>query len=321
MQNTIDILSSINITVKEIAKSMAPQNGSGEAAMSKLSKGNVTTNADVNPAADVAKPNISKANIGDIISVLNTLSPTVLNIAKISRSQINRFTKVLDAIIKSANKLSECAKNNKDAVDNVKIIIESFDILNDSVGKGSGLVIKAPIATLGLKLVNGTIKAIDAILTTVSKMSNVNDRIKKLNKITNAIDPLIKVVTKAALLVGLCMGLGILLMVGPTKDLIIGGLLVLGAVLLTTTTIILLTGLAGKLIKSVGAFAALKDIMSLTLASVLLVAACFGLGMAIEAMGGWKPGSNVLKRVYENILDSEMMRMQEEYLKKSTFNV
>ena len=294
MQNTIDILSSINITVKEIAKSMAPQNGSGEAAMSKLSKGNVTTNADVNPAADVAKPNISKANIGDIISVLNTLSPTVLNIAKISRSQINRFTKVLDTIIKSVNKLSECAKNNKDSVSNVKIIIESFDILNDSVGKGSGLVIKAPIATLGLKLVNDTIKAIDAILKTVSKMSNVNDRIKKLNKITKVIDPLIKVVTKAALLVGLCMGLGALLMVGPTKDLIIGGLLVLGAVLLTTTTIILLTGLAGKLIKSIDAFAALKDIMSLTLASVLLVAACFGLGMAIEAMGGWEPLMNGL---------------------------
>jgi hypothetical protein len=289
VQNTIDILSSINITIKEIAKSMAPQNGSGEAAMAKLSKGNVTTNADVNPAADVAKPNISKANIGDIISVLNTLSPSVLSIAKLSGSKINRFTKVLDTIIKSVNKLSEDAKNNKDAVANIKIITESFDILNNSIGKGSGLVVKAPIATLGLKLANGTIKAIDAILTTVSKMSNVNDRIKKLNNITKAIDPLIKVVTKAALFSGLCMGLGILLMVGPTRDLIIGGLLVFGAVLLTTTTIILLTGLAGQLIKSVGAFAALKDIMTLTLASVLLVAACFGLGMAIEAMGGWKP--------------------------------
>ena len=39
----------------------------------------------------------------------------------------------------------------------------------------------------------------------------------------------------------------------------------------------------------------------------------------IEAMGGWKPGSNVLKRVYENVLDSEMERMQEEYLKKNSF--
>ena len=116
MQNTIDILSSINITVKEIAKSMAPQNGSSEAAISKLSKGNVTTNADVNPAVNVEKPNISKANIGDIVSVLNTLSPSVLSIAKISKSQINRFIKVLDAIIKSVNKLSECAKSNKNSV-------------------------------------------------------------------------------------------------------------------------------------------------------------------------------------------------------------
>lgn len=41
----------------------------------------------------------------------------------------------------------------------------------------------------------------------------------------------------------------------------------------------------------------------------------------IEAMGGWKPGSNVLKRVYENVIDSEMMRMQDEYLKSNTFNV
>ena len=65
---------------------MAPQNGSGEAAMSKLSKGNVTTNADVNPVADVAKPNISKANIGDIISVLNTLSNLLYNTGKDSSS-------------------------------------------------------------------------------------------------------------------------------------------------------------------------------------------------------------------------------------------
>ena len=46
---------------------MAPQNGSGEAATAKLSRGNVTTNADVNPAADIAKPSISKASIGEVV--------------------------------------------------------------------------------------------------------------------------------------------------------------------------------------------------------------------------------------------------------------
>lgn len=286
MQNTIDILSSINITVKEIAKSMAPQNGSGEAAMAKLSKGNVATNADVNPAADIAKPNISKASIGEVISVLNTLSPTVLSLAKLSGSQIKSFTEVLNTIIKSVNKLSECAKNNKDIANNTKIIVESFDVLTKGA---SGLVIKAPIAILGLKLTNGVINAIDDIFKTVSKMTSVSDRIKMLNDITKSIDPLIKVVTKASLFVGLCMGLGFILMVGPTKDILLGGLLVLGAVLLTTTAIILLTGLTGKLIKGVGAFGAMKDIMTLMVASVLLVAACFGIGMAIEAMGGWGP--------------------------------
>lgn len=289
MQNTIDILSSINMTVKEIAKSMAPQNGSGEAATAKLSRGNVTTNADVNPAADIAKPNISKASIGEVVSMLNTLSPSILTIAKLSGSKIKSFTKVLDKVIKSVNKLSECAKNNKDAANNAKILVESLDILAKSLNGAAGLVVKAPIATLGLKLANGVIKAIDAILTTVSKMSNVTERIKKLNDVTKAIDPLMKVVVKATLFVGLCMGLGLILMIGPTRDIILGGLMVLGAVLLTTTAVILLTGLAGKVIKGVGAFSAMKDIMTMMLASVILVAACFGLGMAIEALGGWEP--------------------------------
>ena len=289
MQNTIDILSSINMTVKEIAKSMAPQNGSGEAATAKLSRGNVTTNADVNPAADVAKPNISKASIGEVVSVLNTLSPSILNIAKLSGSKIKSFTKVLDKVIKSVNKLSDCAKNNKDAANNAKILVESLDILVKSLNGAAGLVVKAPIATLGLKLANGVIKAIDAILTTVSKMSNVTERIKKLNDVTKAIDPLMKVVMKATLFVGLCMGLGLILMVGPTKDILLGGLMVLGAILLTITAVILLTGLVSKVIKGVGAFSAMKDIMTMMFASVILVAACFGLGMAIDALGGWEP--------------------------------
>lgn len=41
----------------------------------------------------------------------------------------------------------------------------------------------------------------------------------------------------------------------------------------------------------------------------------------IEAMGGWRPGSNVLKRVYENVIDSEMIRMQDEYLRNNSFKL
>jgi ribosomal protein L21 len=63
-----------------------------------LSRGNVTTNADVNPAADIAKPSISKASIGEVVSMLNTLSPSILSISKLSGSKIKSFTKVLDQV-------------------------------------------------------------------------------------------------------------------------------------------------------------------------------------------------------------------------------
>lgn len=41
----------------------------------------------------------------------------------------------------------------------------------------------------------------------------------------------------------------------------------------------------------------------------------------IEAMGGWKPGSGVLKRVYENVIDEERIRLEDAYAKSSPFSV
>ena len=41
----------------------------------------------------------------------------------------------------------------------------------------------------------------------------------------------------------------------------------------------------------------------------------------IEAIGGWKPGSSVLKRVYENVIDEERSRIEETLAKKNRFIV
>ena len=41
----------------------------------------------------------------------------------------------------------------------------------------------------------------------------------------------------------------------------------------------------------------------------------------IEAIGGWKPGSNVLKRVYENVLDTELERIEKSMSEKHRFEV
>ena len=41
----------------------------------------------------------------------------------------------------------------------------------------------------------------------------------------------------------------------------------------------------------------------------------------IEAIGGWKPGSSVLKRVYEHVIDEERSRIEETLAKKNRFIV
>ena len=358
-QSTIEILTSINQTVKQIAQSMKPQNGSGAAATAKLSQGNVTTTADVNPAADVAKTNINKASITSLIGVLNSLAPSVRDIAKLSSKDINGFKKVIDTIIESVNKLSEISEKNKTGLESAKLISETIVILTKGINKAPLLVITAPIAIAGLTLANYAVSRIIKIIETAGKVKNVKDKVNKLNNIVEAIDQINVVILKGAALFAMCVGLGLVIesvgsrdliwlgfatlggimltvvgIVGitglaaraiksigavesintimnvvfkatalvavcmvlgyalfntATRDMILGGLVVLGGVLVTVTAVILLTGLAGKVIKTVGAFSAIKDIMVLTLASVALVALCFGLGMAIDAMGGWEP--------------------------------
>ena len=41
----------------------------------------------------------------------------------------------------------------------------------------------------------------------------------------------------------------------------------------------------------------------------------------IEAMGGWKPGSTVLRLVYENVMTNELKAMQKTYMENRVFEV
>lgn len=289
MQNTIDILSSINITVKQIAETMSKKDGSGAEATAKLSRGDIHTNADVNPAADAAAPNISKDSISSTINALNLLAPSVLAVANLSKLKIKQFNNVIEKIIKGVNLLVEASNKHKDSVEKTKTLVECIDVLATTINKLPSLIVKAPLAILGVKLATGVIKAIDLLLNESSSISDVSEKIKNLENVAKTINPLMNFVLKATLLVGICAGLGLAISFGPTKELIIGGLATLGIVLATAAAIILLTGLTGRVIKTVGAFSAMRDIMTMVLASVVLVAACFGLGMAIEAMGGWEP--------------------------------
>lgn len=41
----------------------------------------------------------------------------------------------------------------------------------------------------------------------------------------------------------------------------------------------------------------------------------------IEALGGWEPGSNVLKQIYENVYDDELSKISSDFAERNRFNV
>ena len=197
--NTIELLSSINQTVKSIADSMKPQNGSGAAATAKLSKGDVVKTADVNPAADTLKTNISKGSITEIVGVLNSLSPSIKNVASLSDKQIANFEKVIKAVVDAVTNLAQISEQNKKAIDSAKSITVLIDNLSSGIKKLPKFVVLAPLATLGIKMSGMVISALISVLNKMSDIKSVSDKVKKLNEMTKAIDSINKVVLFSAL--------------------------------------------------------------------------------------------------------------------------
>ena len=282
MQNTVEILLSINQSVKEIAKSMTPKNGDSAEATAKLSRGDVANTADIKPAeGNGLKVDVSGASLGEIVKFLNMLSPSVTAIAKLSGSKMKNFTKVVDTIVASVKKMSDYAKSNEDAIKNVISVADSMNKFAEAIKKSSSLPVFAPLALLGFTMAKGAINVYLKILDKVGEMGNVQEKVKKLNDVTKSVNTLVNFVLKGALLFAVCIGLGALVMMGPTKQLILAGLAVLGTVLATTTVLVLLTGLAAKMVKSIGAIDALKTIMNTVLMATLLVTICLGLGFVV----------------------------------------
>lgn len=285
--NTVEILLSINQSVKEIAKSMAPKNGSGAEATAKLSRGDVANKNDVNPSGnDGMKTNLSGASLKDIVKFLNTLSPSILALAKLSGNNIKNFTKVIDSVIQSVKKVSDYAKENKDSLKAANMMSASMDTLVQAIKKSSNMVLFAPFALLGFTIARGAVSVYIKIIDEIGKVTNISQKIRKLNQVVRSADVLVKFVMKGALLLAVCMGLGLLVAMGPTRTLILGGLGVLVATLLTVSGIILLVGLVSKAIKAVGAMSGVKDIMSIVFMSSLLIGVCLGLGYIVSGASG-----------------------------------
>jgi hypothetical protein len=151
---------------------------------------------------------------------------------------------------------------------------------------GLGLLVAiGPTRTLilgGLAVLGATLLTVAAIGMLAGFVAN---KIKEAGSM-QAINDVMKVVWRSVALITVCMGLGLLVAMGPTRTLILGGLAVLGATLVLTTVLIGLIGFAAKKLKDVEAIKGVKEIITLTLASAGILVVAYGLGYLIQNYGG-----------------------------------
>lgn len=273
-QNTVEILSSINKLVTQIAHNTAPQNKGSETTLKKINQG---ATVDVSPSPSVGT-DVSVASIGAMAKTLAQLPPVIKSIAGLSDRRMKQFTSVITGIVEATQKLDDAAKkSNPETLKYIKELTSVMESVHGVMKKMSTAIIIAPLALVGILLTVPVFIAFNLLMKVVSMVAVSAAVAKKLKDSTEGLNALIGFMYKAALLVLICLGLGVLLMLGDTQKLIIGGLIAFGAVIVVTLVIMLLTGLAAKLIKPI-ALPALKDMMVFTFGMVLLTGILFAFG-------------------------------------------
>ena len=282
-QNTIEILSSINKLVTQIAQNTAPQNKNSETTLKKINQGATAT---PKPSGGMGV-DISVASIGGIASALATLPPIVKKIAGLSGSTTKKFTSVINGVISVTQKLDEAAsKSNKSTLKYLTNLTKVMDSVHKVLKKMSTVTLLAPLALLGIIVSIPVFIAFNLLMKIVSIVAVSAKAANKLKEASKGVNEMIGFMFRAAALAIICLGMGMLIMSGDTGKLIVGGLIAFGAVILVTLAVMALTGVAALLVDTV-AMPGLKDMMKLVFGMVLLTAVLFGFG-ALLMMGNTK---------------------------------
>ncbi len=156
---------------------------------------------------------------------------------------------------------------------NIKVLTKSVKMITNLMMQ-SALLVVACIAIGALvsradtqKILLNGLAVLGGTLATLSVIILLTGMIGKMAKAVGAVRA-VKEITFLTLvsigLVSVCLALGALLAQGDMGKILLGGLAVLGGTLVTLSLIILLTGMAGVLIKETGAIRAVKDIVFMT---------------------------------------------------------
>ena len=216
-----------------------------------------------------------------LISKLGSVPDALKSMGKIKEKSVKSFKNVMEILTEI---MIDISKNSKDIkpkdVENYISNAKAIANLNKTLAKSA---LFAPIALMGAIMTYPVVLAYIGIFRMIGALSGGDQIAKNVKGFTDSIKPLTRMMIESVLLVGVCLALGALVMAGGSK-LILYGIGVLGATLLTMTAIIGIAGFAGKLLKDVGAMNGVKEIMLLTMASIGLVAICIALG-AILSLG------------------------------------
>ena len=137
----------------------------------------------------------------------------------------------------------------------------------------------AKILLNGLAILGGTLLT----LTLIIGIAGLAGRLLNALGAIKGVKEIMILTLASTLLVATCVGLGAAIAQGDTQNILLNGLAVLGATLLSLTLIIGIAGLAGKLLKDVGALGGINEIIILTVFSMGVIIAAKFLGkFAIE---------------------------------------
>lgn len=275
--NTIDILASINKGVQFIVEHMSPQNSS-EKNISKLNRGGAEVVAD--RGGDIPKADLKIDSVKNIINVLNVMSPAILNIAKLSGRQQRRFKSVISTVIDTMDSLNDAGKRYGDAK-NLKDMLQTLTVafgVADKVLKQMAMwTVLGPIATIGGVLAIPAFVTMGLLLKLINAMGINKDTAKMFDDMTGAFNKMTGVILKMTLITALLMGLGYILMSAETSKFIVGGLVMFTGIMIATIGVMILTGLASKIVKDF-AFNALKDMMVMVLGMSLIMGVFYAFG-------------------------------------------
>lgn len=258
-QNTIEILSSINRLVTQIAINTAPQNKTSENILKRINQSNTVDTKESNTKGI----DISSASIAKISNDLLQLPSAVRSIAGLSGKTMANFTDVVESLVTTVMKLSDVAETiTEDKQKSIRNVVVIINNVGDMMKVASKSLLISPFALLGVTMAIPVMLAIGGLLKVIefvsiaTKMSH-----ESLSEINKGINAIIGTLIKASVLVVVCMGLGLLITTNDTKKLIMSGLIGLGAIILTTISVMGLTTLFSKIVNQESANKSMRDIM------------------------------------------------------------